>query len=419
MAETLIKPNDRSTIYKQFDITSYGFISEKPIPRLTNEFQPWEDFMDQLPELNRLQQTRTQVMTLPDFPWQTLSSPDECKRAYTILTLLTNSYVHSQDPPINRLPAKIAVPVAKVSEYLGIKPLMTHATVDLYNWRIKDETQPFSLDNLESISLITGTPDESWFYLIMVAIEKEGGRVIDLIFDSWDGIQYNSPSLVLKSLKQMNLHLKDICAIVKRMKENCKPEVFWNQLRPYLSGWTDKDRFPDGLLYEGAYFKPMVLNGGSAAQSSLFATIDAALQIHHADAYFNMIMDYMPGKHREFILFVRENVHILDYVNAIKSDDLMGAYDDVIKTITKFRDLHYGLVFRYIIKMVYDDIVREGGEVPGLKELESTLDGSGGTKLRNFLKGALRDTSNNMIKGRDGLKAMLYENGMAKPPGIK
>ena len=409
MTETLIQP-DRQTIYQQFDISSYGFLPDKPIPKLDDEFQPWEDFVDQLSELNKSSQTRAQVTYLPDFSWQTLNTPEQWKRAYTILTLVTNSYVNSQSTPVNTLPAKIAVPVTKVSEHLGIKPLLTHATVDLYNWKIKDDTQPFSLDNLESVSLVTGTFDESWFYLIMVAIEKEGGKIIDLIFDSCDGIQCNSPSLVLKSLKQITEYLEKICTIIKRTREKCKPDVFWNQLRPYLSGWTDKTKFPDGLIYEGAYDNaPVVLNGGSAAQSSLFATIDAALQIKHRDAYFDMIMNYMPGKHKEFILFVRENVHILDYINMIKSDDLMEAYDDVIKTITKFRDLHYGLVFRYIVKMVYDDIIKEGGEVPSLEELEATLDGSGGTKLRNFLKGAIRDTSDNMIKGRTGLKELLYE----------
>ena len=71
--ETLIKAVDRSKIYDQFNITSYGFMPDKPVPRLTDEFEPWEQFLDQLPELNKNNQTRTRVMELPDFNWQNLS----------------------------------------------------------------------------------------------------------------------------------------------------------------------------------------------------------------------------------------------------------------------------------------------------------------------------------------------------------
>jgi len=418
---------DRTEIYKRFDLTDWGFLTMEPISKLGNDFKEWEDLMDRLPELNEKKQTRSEIMKLPDFSWQNLKDPWQWKRAYVILTLLINSYVWSEPPqenlprenlPVQTIPKKIAVPAVKVSEHLGITPILTHAAVDLYNWDYIDPDKPFSLDNLKSVSLMTtATKSESWFYLVMVAIEQVGGHIIKCILDADQSIQYNSPSSLLKNLKEMKVHMIETCNIMKRMYAGCEPKDFWFKLRPYLSGWTKAELFPDGgMVYEGVNDnKPLKYHGGSAAQSSLLAVIDAATGITHKDGYFDMIRDYMPKAHREFILYVKGNINIIDYVKYVNSDDLNEAYDGVIKTMEKFRDIHYGLVRRYIIKMLYDELKENDPTFKmTLRQLESTIEGSGGTLLQEFLQGALRNTKDTMLDKARKFKTLLSKEGLLK-----
>lgn len=47
--------------------------------------------------------------------------------------------------------------------------------------------------------------------------------------------------------------------------------------------WRDNPMLPRGLLYEGVSNEPILLSGGSAAQSSALQCYDALLCIQHDD----------------------------------------------------------------------------------------------------------------------------------------
>lgn len=86
---------------------------------------------------------------------------------------------------------------------------------------------------------------------------------------------------------------------------------------------------------------PQPLNGGSAAQSSAFHVIDEFLGIQHAGterAFLECQRSYMPPKHREFILWVREN--------AKKISNLRDSaeYQETVLAVRKFREAHINLV---------------------------------------------------------------------------
>lgn len=393
LPEILIAPVRKTVtqIMEEFDLTSFGFLTEQPVGKLDDdEFKDWELLMEKLPKVNASGDTRNEIMKLSPFEWRQLQHPWQVKRAYLILTLLTNSYVWCQSPPVTILPAQLAIPLSKVSEQLGIAPILTHASVDLYNWELINSSEPFHLDNLKSINLMTGTDSEEWFYLIMVAIEHVGGSIINCILNA-DKYIYENDSLALTLvLDKMDDHLIEICKIIVRMKDRCEPEVFWNVFRPYLSGWKSNDDLPTGLVYEGVSEKPLELYGGSAAQSSLFAVIDSSLGVTHHDEYFNRIMDYMPIKHKNFTDYVRNNINIKTYVESSNDTLLTETYDRVIKTLTKFRQLHFGLVHRYIIKMAKKD--KEVSEEASTEENTDSEKGTGGTELGTFLKVAINET---------------------------
>lgn len=376
-------------VLKRFDLTDFGFLPVSPIPLLSHDsFSCWEDLMTRLDVANK-GGIRDEVEKLSPFLIENLRSDVEWKRAYVVLSMLSNSYVWGATPYATILSEKLAVPLWKVSEYLGIAPIVTHASLDLYNWDLIDKSEGFHLDNLKCNSLFTGTDSEQWFYLIMTAIERVGGDIIKCILnisnDNSDRVK------ITNQLKEMNLHCEKMCDIIVRMKERCKPEVFWNVLRPFLGGWKNNDKLPDGLIYEGVSLEGMKLFGGSAAQSSLFQVIDASLGIVHNDTYFTEIQQYMPKKHRDFVNYVREHVPIHKFVK--DSDECLVEFNKVVATIARFRRLHMALVHRYIIRMVSIDSAELNSE-----DITQSEKGTGGTELKTFLKTSIEETTGASIK---------------------
>ena len=365
-------------IKNYYDISNNGFLPAEPITCLKDgPFVEWEKVMTILPELNKNKLVRSTILKLPQFSWQDLKEPWQIKRAYVVLSLLTNSYVHSETLP-DKIPSILAIPLWNVSELLGINPILTHAAVDLYNWDLKDKNKNFELDNLKSNNLLTGSPDEEWFYLVMVAIEQIGGRIINslinILVDQLNNkIDKNN---LVKNLGFIVQDLNSINKILVRMNEKCNPDIFYNQLRPYLGGWETK-----GMIYEGVSEEPQKYVGGSAAQSSLFQAIDCAFSIDHKDEYFNKIKDYMPDKHRKFINFIKSNLHIDLIVKNLNDIRCNFLFNTSVKLLERFRMLHYGLVYKYIIKM----------DKTSLDEIK----GTGGTNLTTFLKQSIKETTTN------------------------
>lgn len=361
----------KDELMKEYDLSSRGFLPENPVEILSNigggAYDEWENFMNHLPEYNNAKSTRRMISTLPEI---NVGDIKECelKRLYVILSLIANSYVFC-DVPTNILPSKIAKPFWHVSWHLGITPSLTHASVDLFNWKLKDETKALSLDNLQSINLMTGKQDEEWFYLTMIAIENIGGRVISDVLDIVHG--WNVPKNGDK-LENILTNLEEMCKVIQRMYEKCDSTFFYNQLRPFLSGSKGNSDLPNGLIFEsvnGDVYQQFY--GGSAAQSSLFQVLDAVFGIEHADNYFKEIRGYMPGKHRKFI----------EYISSFSLSQVLGEeyselYKKCVSVLKKFRKLHFALVQNYIVK-----------------HSKNTNDkGTGGTELNSFLKQSIKET---------------------------
>ncbi|CAG8832546.1 25001_t:CDS:2, partial [Racocetra persica] len=219
-------------------------------------------------------------------PLKTLA---EYHRAFLVLSSLAHGYVWGKfDEVSDRLPACIAKPWVKVSDYLGISPIVNHAAVVLWNWRLIFPDEPFSLNNLATLFTFSNTPDESWFYLVTTAIEGFGGRAITAIMSAIRAIKTGNTQKLIIALRDINSTIIDINATLQRMHEKCDPYVFYHMIRPYLSGWENEDRLPKGLIYEGVdgndengdpIYRKYV--GASAGQSALIQTLDIALNIEH------------------------------------------------------------------------------------------------------------------------------------------
>lgn len=374
--------NSVADIKMRYDISSKGFLPEEPLRSLTECnicYDEWENLMVRLPYLNKNKLVREAVDQLCDFNLTNLSELYHYKRAYSLLSILTNAYVFSNivDDPIDVIPAKLAVPLCFVSNYIGIVPIMTHASVDLYNWYLENENGDFSLDNLKSTYLYTGTRDEEWFYIVTVKIEQIGGQLIDKLLAI-----YCDNTNISKYIKDINGDLIEMCNILGKMIINCNSDAFFNGFRKYLAGSKNNDSLPNGIIYQGIdnIDQYRQYYGGSAAQSSLLHVIDNMLGISHTDNYFAEMVMYMPQKHREFILFVHDNINLYEICNKINLD-LDDDLNTCKKTLQKFRKIHMSFAKKYIVKYINNN-----------NNNSSPAKGTGGTLLVDFLETSINET---------------------------
>eukprot|EP01052_Picozoa_sp_SAG31_P013815 SAG31_NODE_841_length_11595_cov_3.739388_9_plen_384_part_00 len=133
-----------------------GFLPDECLVRLPAAYEPWEALVDQLPELNKQGALEPRVEALPVLETAAgLTTPEELRRASWVLAALAHSYVNGRNVPwaalggddepsapralpegeLRRLPAGLAVPWFEVCGRLGMPPVFTAATADLWNWR--------------------------------------------------------------------------------------------------------------------------------------------------------------------------------------------------------------------------------------------------------------------------------------------
>lgn len=374
--------NQVDKLLAEYDIGSNGFLPDTPVDKLTfGSFIHWESLVDQLPLINKNKKIREEIAKMDEFRWQDLSEPWHFQRACTILSMLAHSFVFGQEPIVYELPSIIAVPFWRISEKIGINPVLTHATVDLFNWNKINPMLPIELDNLRSTSLMTGTSDEEWFYLIMVAIEQVGGDIMRNILNINFCVKENNFKVAKQHFQLLYSDLDKINDIIKRMYEKCNPDVFYNTLRPFLSGWKGNKNLPDGMIYEGISDQPFQFYGGSAAESSLFQVIDYAFGIEHKEDYFKEIRAYMPEKHRNFITYVQKNINLRDLITESDNAELVELLNSSISKLKTFRTHHFGLVHNYIIKNIQ--------KVTSVSDDDKD---TGGTPLKSFLMEVISET---------------------------
>jgi indoleamine 2,3-dioxygenase len=113
----------------------------------------------------------------------------------------------------------------QISNYLGIKPIITYAATELLNYHL-DYPEDYELDNLRMTHLFTGTRDEEWFLAISIAIEAQGGKILTLILDILNAMEKQDTDLLTQHLKKFKKQLQKVKEILQRMTE----EVFCNDI---------------------------------------------------------------------------------------------------------------------------------------------------------------------------------------------
>jgi indoleamine 2,3-dioxygenase len=413
---------------------THGFLPDVlPLTRLPDPYyNKWEAIASNLQSLVLSKRLRGVVDRLPVLDTIGLEHDAEWRRAYMLLTFFAHGYIWGGDTPQERVPPSISVPLLKICHHLEVPPVSTYAASVLWNFKplFKDEDID-DLDNLATLCTFTGSLDESWFYLVSVAIEARGGPIIPLMLTAVAAARQGDAATVTRCLQAFAERLDDLGELLHRMHDCCDPGFFYRRIRTFLAGSKNMAEagLPNGVIWDDGTGKSEYVqySGPSNAQSSLIQFFDIMLGIEHrptgekADGSqseregrmraptHNFIQDmrrYMPGPHARFLRDVAVIANIRDFVESRGQADrpLALAYDACLAMLRSFRDVHIAIVTRYIILPSRENRARSRSRSPeavrnrqnlataSKNAAHTNVKGTGGTALIPFLKQARDET---------------------------
>lgn len=362
-----------------------GFLpAQDPLEQLSPAFAVWENIAANVPALLMTDQLRPALDNLTPLDTALLTDERQLQRAMLLLSVFGNAYVWAESPPATKIPRGVAIPWAQVAEQLGRPMIVAHASIVLNNWRRLDKTRPVALDNLDTLQLFLGGLDERWFYLTTVVIEAQGGPALQSMVTAYRAILNGQVEPLIESLDLISAAIQAIYAILLRIPEKCDPHIFYQRVRPFLTGWE-----APGVIYEGVRDQPLPLSGGSAAQSSLIQALDAFLGVKHLSEksrpFLLEMRHYMPPAHRRFVEALENGPSLPAFVLAHKESHpaLVEAYNGCLHLLDQFRKKHLELTVRYILQ-----------QAPSAEAAK----GTGGTSFVPFLSTARQETTGRMIE---------------------
>lgn len=385
--------NSKINLQEKYDLCELGFISNKNLNiKLPKEYNYLKFLLNNLILID-VYNIEYILPKLDDYEYYLI------KEIYTLCSIISHKYIVYKKNSNKKiiLPYIVAKPWYESSSILGINCVLTHSSVDLWNWNFKDKNKNFSLDNIKSKYLmsdyINEKKTENWFYMIMTAIEGECGKMIYNMFKIYNVIENDELNLdiIYENLLKINEKMNKQIKILLRIYEECDPEIFYYNLREYLYG---SDKLEDGLILENISSIPLKYRGGSASQSALIHSQDIFFNIKHNDKYLLEMRDYMSKKHRDLLNDLDKKKNLLDFINdkkkyiennnldKLKIDLIKEEYNDCIKKLLKFRKIHFNIVKKYVVKF----------------DQKKDKIGTGGTNLELFLNKIIKNNENRLVK---------------------
>ncbi|PNP56203.1 hypothetical protein THARTR1_03728 [Trichoderma harzianum] len=294
----------------------------------------------------------------------------ELRRAHFVLTFMVQFYAHTTPPTESiTIPRSLTVPLLGVSRELNHAPFVTYSDHNLHNWTLKDphgqDAVPMS-DNIQSQLTLTGTPDEAGMYLVGLRMELKGAEALELLrlstkeIEAGNNINVHHITTFLMQTAKVIEELKDI---LMTTKELVRPEIFFNDIRPWLVG-ADADKWGRKWVWEGKEkvenSKQMLtkVSSPTAGQSPLIPTLDAYLGIEEGDSkrsFLDRVRGYMDHQHEEYLQILRLRKKIIrSFVHDIAKQrgtnaPVVVAYNAAVQAMRSLRDAHLVIVTLYII----------------------------------------------------------------------
>jgi indoleamine 2,3-dioxygenase len=301
-----------------------------------------------------------------------------------------------------------------------LPPVASYAALNLWNFTSSGSTFD-DVDLLKALHTFTGTESESWFFVVSVALESLGARMIPKLVDAIVAIHSRDFDLITNVLEEFCHCVENMGHMLDRMHEKCDPTIFYNDIRPFLAGSKNMQAagLPNGVFYDEGDGKGSwrQLRGGSNGQSSLIQFFDIALGVVHDSngsgptrggngglSFHEEVRHYMPGPHRRFLEHVErmDSLRQLAFTHREGSDEhrrMQGAFEKATEFLAQFRNKHLAIVARYIVlpsqrpfrgkKANLASASAAGGDGDGC---QAELTGTGGTALMPFLKQSRDET---------------------------
>uniref|UniRef100_A0A8C8YUJ8 Indoleamine 2,3-dioxygenase 1 n=1 Tax=Prolemur simus TaxID=1328070 RepID=A0A8C8YUJ8_PROSS len=405
MARATASPKDSSwKITEEYHIDEdVGFALPNPQEELPAEYNAWMAIAENLPALIETGQLRAEVEKLPLLSIDDLQGHKLQRLARLVLGYITMAYVWNQrDGDVSKiLPRNIAIPYCKLSEKLGLPPILLYADCVLANWKKKDPNGPMTYENMDILFSFPGGDCGKGFFLVSLLVEIAAASAIKVIPIIFSAVQHQDQDTLQQALLDVAASLKKALEVFHQIHEHVDPELFFNVLRIYLSGWKGNPQLSEGLLYEGVWDSPRKFAGGSAAQSSIFQCFDVLLGIQQstggesAAEFLQEMRTYMPPAHRDFLRSVESGPSVREFVLGKGDADLQEAYDACVKALVSLRNYHLQIVTKYIVIPAHRK-AEENNKSEEPSGLENK--GTGGTDLMNFLKTVRNTTEKSLLK---------------------
>ncbi|KAF9449442.1 Indoleamine 2,3-dioxygenase [Macrolepiota fuliginosa MF-IS2] len=450
-----------------------GFVPpHQPLSRLPAAWEAWEANLDaavsqklqlaerveaitdenkRTAEEAKAREWRNDVEKMPLLAIDNLNSSEEAlRRAHHVLSILLHFYAHTVPSAESIIiPRSLTIPLLQVSSFLRHPPINTYSDNSLYNWAHREprgEGVLPTIDNLRCQTIFSGTADEDEFHLTSTRIELRGGEALELlrlIVDEISAGDTGALERITGHLGRVAVVIQELREILLSLKKTVDPEVFYNEIRPWLTG-ADGDPWGRPWIFEGkdeveSWAEMSEVTGSTAGQSSLIQALDSYLGVEPDSgggqstyssqpgkkSFQERVRSYMPYQHREYLERLRNNQHqlraLVRGVVAEEQDSLVvKAYDSAVKALKEFRDAHMIIVTLYVIGPARRagkksaTVVADSQATPGATrksgvgsseetdtrlmeqafggngESDDALKGTGGTDLVRFLKG-IRD----------------------------
>ena len=285
-----------------------------------------------------------------------MTSQDNVAAAENLMRVLSYAasfYIHYPgEPSVNVLPKAIASPFVRVANLVERPPILSYASYCLYNFQRELPHLPVELGNIDLLQNFCKASDarrdEDWFILVHVDIEKRAARGLKAMqgFDlgeSVESVQKRLTALV-ESLALMNVTMK-------RMPEQCDPDVYYLKVRPYIFSF-------ENVIYEGEFGdQPQTFRGETGAQSSIVPAFQTWLGVQHKESllttHLKDMRNYMPMAHREFLTNLEQQPTVRDFVLLNMNNlSLRVLYNSCVNQLYEFRRQHLQYAVDYIQKKV-------------------------------------------------------------------
>lgn len=335
-----------------------------------------------LPTLLDTRKVRATLDALPVYDLAGLAQTSDFRvveRFMQIYCYFASAFVYAtHEPAEHRIPAGVAVPLMQLSHLVERPPILTYTSYVLDNW-VRPPHTDIMVDDLALVQKFLGVRDEQWFILIHVDIEARGAGAVFGMQQAAQAAAQNDVNALETSLTAMSMSLDAMQATFDRMPEECNSDVYYYQVRPYIFGFND-------VVYEGVTEfggKPQSFRGQTGAQSSIVPALVAGLGLKHEQTGLTQHLDimkaYMPKPHREFIAQLGQSkVRDVVLANTHRSA-LTEAYNDCLRKVIAFRQLHLHYATTYIAEKVANPV------------------GTGGTIFMDWLSQLVRETETQLV----------------------